>query len=239
MHREDGFFPVVRDDKAGKLYLEVKGDGQDFLLLDHIPYGLGSNDVGPGSRPAWAQGRVVHFSRFGNKILLIAPNLNYRSSAADAAERIAVKESFAPSRCCGACKVEAEENGRYLIDATDFFLRDAHGVAERMQATGQGNYKLDSSRSAITDENNKRTSPKNTEVDPDPRLCFGLAARKKVMCTLGNAVRCALSDAARACASSSRCWRRATRSAPELTRSSARAFIFFQVFFPATYSVPT
>ena len=162
MHREDGFFPVVRDDKAGKLYLEVKGDSQDFLLLDHIPYGLGSNDVGL-DRGQLGEGRVVHFSRFGNKILLIAPNLNYRSSASDAAERIAVKESFAESVLWGF-KVEAEENGRYLIDATDFFLRDAHGVAERMQATGQGNYKLDSSRCAITDENTKNF-PKNTEVE--------------------------------------------------------------------------
>jgi hypothetical protein len=162
MHREDGFFPVVRDDKAGKLYLEVKGDSQDFLLLDHLPYGLGSNDVGL-DRGQLGEGRVVHFSRFGNKILLIAPNLNYRSSAPDAAERIAVKESFAESVLWGF-KVEAEENGRYLIDATDFFLRDAHGVAERMQATGQGSYKLDSSRCAITDENTKNF-PKNTEVE--------------------------------------------------------------------------
>jgi len=162
MHREDGFFPVVRDDKAGKLYLEVKGDSQDFLLLDHIPYGLGSNDVGL-DRGQLGQGRVVHFSRFGNKILLIAPNLNYRSSAPDAAERIAVKESFAESVLWGF-KVEAEESGRYLIDATDFFLRDAHGVAERIQAAGQGNYKLDSSRCAITDENTKNF-PKNTEVE--------------------------------------------------------------------------
>ena len=162
MHREDGFYPVVRDDKAGKLYLEVKGDGRDFLLLDHLPYGLGSNDVGL-DRGQLGEGRVVHFSRFGNKILLIAPNLNYRSSAPDAAERIAVKESFAESVLWGF-KVEAEESGRYLIDATDFFLRDAHGVAERMQATGQGSYKLDSSRCAITDENTKNF-PKNTEVE--------------------------------------------------------------------------
>lgn len=162
MHREDGFFPMVRDDKAGKLYLEVKGDGQDFLLLDHLPYGLGSNDVGL-DRGQLGEGRVVHFSRFGNKILLIAPNLNYRSSAADTAERIAVKESFAESVLWGF-KIEAEERGKYLIDATDFFLRDAHGVAERIQTAGQGKYKLDSSRCAITDESTKNF-PKNTEVE--------------------------------------------------------------------------
>lgn len=167
MKREDGFFPVVRDDKAGKLYLEVAaldvpGNDHDFLLLDHLPYGLGSNDIGL-DRGQLGEGRVVHFSRFGNKILLIAPNLNYRSSAPDAAERIAVKESFAESVLWGF-KIEAEESGRYLIDATEFFLRDAHGVAERLQATGQGSYHLDASRSAITDESTKNF-PKNTEVE--------------------------------------------------------------------------
>jgi len=105
----------------------------------------------------------VHFSRIGGKVLLIAPNLTYRSSSAAAAERIAVKESFAESVLWGF-KVEAEENGRLLVDATDFFLRDAHGVAETVQATGQGSYRLDPSRSAITLDNTKNF-PKNTEVE--------------------------------------------------------------------------
>jgi hypothetical protein len=162
MQRLDGFYPLLRDNKAGKLYLEVPGNDQDFLLLDQLPYGLGSNDVGL-DRGQLGQGRVVHFSRVGDKILLIAPNLAYRSSAAEAAERIAVKESFAESVLWGF-KIEAEDNGHYLIDATDFFLRDAHGAGERLQGAGQGNYRLDASRSAITEENTKNF-PKNTEVE--------------------------------------------------------------------------
>ena len=162
LQRMDGFFPIFRDEKAGKLYLEVAADGKDFLLLDQLPYGLGSNDVGL-DRGQLGQGRVVHFAHTGGKILLIQPNLEYRSSAADPAERIAVKESFAESVLWGF-KVEAEDNGKFLIDATDFFLRDAHGAAESMQAAGQGTYKLDPSRSAITEENTKNF-PKNTEVE--------------------------------------------------------------------------
>ena len=162
LQRMDGFFPIFRDEKAGKLYLEVPADSKDFLLLDQLPYGLGSNDVGL-DRGQLGQGRVVHFTHTGGKILLIQPNLEYRSSAADPAERIAVKESFAESVLWGF-KVEAEDNGKFLIDATDFFLRDAHGAAESMQAAGQGSYKLDASRSAITEENTKNF-PKNTEVE--------------------------------------------------------------------------
>jgi hypothetical protein len=162
MQRVDGFYPMLRDDREGKLYLLVPGDNQDFLLLDQLPYGLGSNDVGL-DRGQLGEGRVVHFSRVGNKILLIEPNQRYRSSAQDAAERTAVTQSFAESVLWGF-KIEAEENGRYLIDATDFFLRDAHHAAERIQDAGQGSYKLDPSRCAITSENTKNF-PQNTEVE--------------------------------------------------------------------------
>jgi len=162
LDRKDGLFPLDWDAKAGKLYLEIPETEKDFLLLDQLPYGLGSNDVGL-DRGQLGQGRIVHFTRAGNKVLLIAPNLQYRSSSADAAERIAVKESFAESVLWGF-KVEAEDKGRLLIDATDFFLRDAHGVAERMQAAQQGTYKLDPNRCAITLDNT-RNFPKNTEVE--------------------------------------------------------------------------
>ncbi len=170
MDRKDGLFPLDWDAKAGKLYLEIpmssaemeSGTGKDFLLLDQLPYGLGSNDIGL-DRGQLGQGRIVHFSHVGGKVLLIAPNLRYRSSAPDAAERIAVTESFAESVLWGF-KVEAEDKNRLLVDATDFFLRDAHGVAERIQGSGQGSYRIDKDRSAITLDNTKNF-PKNTEVE--------------------------------------------------------------------------
>ena len=162
MEHKDGLFPYDWDAKNGKLYLEIPKTDEDFLLLDQLPYGIGSNDIGL-DRGQLGRGRVVHFTRAGNKVLLIQPNLEYRSSAADAAERIAVKESFAESVLWGF-KLEAEENGRLLVDATDFFLRDAHGVAERLGQTNQGTYHVDANRSAITLDNTKNF-PKNTEVE--------------------------------------------------------------------------
>jgi Met-zincin/Domain of unknown function (DUF5117) len=162
MERKDGFFPVDWDTKAGKLYLEIPRVDEDFLLLDQLPYGLGSNDVGL-DRGQLGQGRVVHFSQVGGKVLLIEPNLRYRSSAQDPGERLAVTQSFAESVLWGF-SIEAEENGRLLVDATGFFLRDAHGVSERLQETGQGAYKLDMSRSAVAMDNT-RAFPKNTEVE--------------------------------------------------------------------------
>ncbi|MBL8234817.1 MAG: zinc-dependent metalloprotease, partial [Bryobacterales bacterium] len=86
-----------------------------------------------------------------------------RAVSEDADERKAVRDSFAESVIWGFT-AEAEENGRVLVDATAFFLRDAHGVTERLQRARQGSYRLDASRSALYQERT-RNFPKNTEVE--------------------------------------------------------------------------
>ena len=54
----------------------------------------------------------------------------------------AVDESFAQS-ILWAGKIEAESEGRLLVDATDFLLRDAHEVAGRLKRTQQNDFQLD------------------------------------------------------------------------------------------------
>ncbi|HEV7499397.1 MAG TPA: zinc-dependent metalloprotease, partial [Vicinamibacteria bacterium] len=58
----------------------------------------------------------------------------------------------------------AETSGRLLVDATDFFLRDAHGVGPRLRDAQQGNYAVDPLRSALFLERTK-AFPRNTEVE--------------------------------------------------------------------------
>ena len=162
MKQMDGLFPLAWDEHSGKMYLQVKQFDKDFLFLNFLPYGLGSNDIGL-DRGKLGSARVVHFSRRGPRVLLVAPNLDYRSSSADPAEGMTVKQSFAESVLAGFT-VEAEENGAVLIDASKFFQQDAFGVAETLKANKQGDYKLDGERSAITLENTKNF-PQNTEVE--------------------------------------------------------------------------
>src|SRR5271167_2765429 len=158
----DGLFPIFWDTKTGHIYLQVSKFDQDFLFLPSLPYGLGSNDVGL-DRGKLGEGRLVHFSRIGAKVLLIQPNLEYRSSSPNPAERIAVKQSFAESVLAGF-KIEVEEKGSVLIDATDFFLADAFGVVQQLAASKQGAYKVDKDRSSIALEDTKNF-PLNTEVE--------------------------------------------------------------------------
>lgn len=162
-----GLLPLDWDAKAGALYLELprldaRGHSPDLLYIHSLPYGTGSNDLGL-DRGQTSEGVLVHFERVGPKVLLVQPNQDFRTSSADPAEQLAVRQSF-PSSILAGFKVAAEDpSGSVLIDATDFFLRDAHNVTEALARTQQGSYKVDPSRSAI-DLETTRAFPRNTEV---------------------------------------------------------------------------
>jgi len=177
----DGLFPIFWDAKTGHLYLQVNKVDQDFLFLPSLPYGLGSNDIGL-DRGRLGEGRLVHFSRVGARVLLIQPNLDYRSSSPNAAERIAVRQSFAESVLAGF-KIEIEEKGSVLIDATDFFLADAFGVIQQLTTAKQGAYKIDKDRSAIVLDDTKNF-PMNTEVESMLTFVTDKPADKSLVATV-------------------------------------------------------
>ncbi len=163
MRHLPGFLPMDWDAKTGKLYLEVPTPNEELLYTDSLPYGTGSNDLGL-DRGQTAPAHVVRFVRQGPKVLLVERNERLRTTASDAAERLATEQSF-PDSVLWGFKVEAESpDGGLLIDATDFFLRDVHGVGERLTELKQGSYKLDATRSAIAMDATQAFA-KNTEVE--------------------------------------------------------------------------
>jgi Met-zincin/Domain of unknown function (DUF5117) len=163
MKHLDGFLPLNWDAKAGKLYLEIPHLDTDILYSHSLPYGTGSNDLGL-DRGQVSEGQVVRFERTGPKVLLVQPNQAFRSTSNDAAEQLSVRQSFPESVLFGF-KVEAEDpSGAVLVDATDFYLRDAHNVAEILTRLKQGSFKLDASRSTIAPDAT-RAFPRNTEVE--------------------------------------------------------------------------
>jgi hypothetical protein len=157
-----GYFNLYWDAKAGKLWLEVDKWGAEFLYQSSLPAGMGSNDIGL-DRGQLGVTRIVRFERSGPKVLLIQSNLNYRAVSNDAEERRAVRDSFAESALWGFT-VAAEQGERVLLDATEFFLRDAHHVPETLRRTKQGSYKLDEKRCALYLPRTKNF-PLNTEVE--------------------------------------------------------------------------
>jgi hypothetical protein len=165
-----GYLPLDWDAHAGKLYLEIPhldaaGHSPDLIYTNSLPYGTGSNDLGL-DRGQVSEGVLLHFERSGPKLLLVQPNQAFRSSSSDPAEQLAVTQSF-PTSILWGFKIEAEDpSGAVLVDATAFFLHDAHRVTETLTALNQGSYRVDDTRSTIALDDTKGF-PKNTEVEAE------------------------------------------------------------------------
>ena len=162
MQKIDGFVPLYLNADDGKIYLEISRFNKEFLYQVSLPTGVGSNPIGL-DRGQLGNTKVVYFERAGNKILLVQPNYDYRALGNNAAEKRSVEESFAKSVIWGF-KVEAAEGDKILVDATNFLIRDAHGVAERLNRAKQGSFSFDETRSALYLPKTKGF-PKNTEVE--------------------------------------------------------------------------
>ena len=157
-----GYFPMYYEPATGHVFLEISRWNSDFLYVHSLPAGVGSNDIGL-DRGQIGGSQVLRFARYGPKVLLVEPNQSFRAVTHDAQERRAVEESFAQSVIWGFT-VEAQDGGSVLVDATSFFLRDAHHVPETLAKSTQGTYSLDPSRSAIYLDRT-RNFPRNTEVE--------------------------------------------------------------------------
>src|SRR5690349_4042366 len=162
MQKFPGFFPFYWDAKAGKIWLEIDKWNTEFLYVESLPAGIGSNDIGL-DRGQLGNSAIVRFDRSGPRVLLVAPNYNFRALSNNVDERLAVRDAFAESTLWGF-EVAAEEGDRVLVDATKFYLRDVHQVTQTLQRGQQGTYRFEESRSAFYLPNTKNF-PQNTEVE--------------------------------------------------------------------------
>lgn len=162
MEKREGFFSFYWDARGGKIWLEIDKWDTEFLYVDSLPAGIGSNDIGL-DRGRLGGTEVVKFQRNGPRVLLLAMNYGYRAISNDAAERKAVTDSFAQSVIWGF-DVAAEDGTKVLVDATNFYLRDAVDVVGTLRRTQQGQFRLDSTRCAFYLPRT-RNFPKNTEVE--------------------------------------------------------------------------
>ncbi|HEX7333339.1 MAG TPA: zinc-dependent metalloprotease [Pyrinomonadaceae bacterium] len=162
MEKFPGFFTFYWDANSGKIWLEIDKWNTEFLYVESLPAGIGSNDIGL-DRGQLGNSSIVRFDRTGPRVLLVAPNYGFRATSNNADERLAVKDAFAESTLWGF-EVAAEEGDRVLVDATNFYLRDVHQVTNRLQRGQQGTYRLEATRSAFYLPNTKNF-PQNTEVE--------------------------------------------------------------------------
>lgn len=162
MHAYQGFFDFYWDESQGKIWLQINNFDQEFLYINSLQAGVGSNDIGL-DRGQLGDKRLVKFIKIGPKVFLIQPNLKYRAISNNPEERVAVEEAFAQSILWGF-KVVARHKNSVLVDATEFLLRDSQGISQRLADTEQGHYTLDESRSAVYLPRTK-SFPDNSEFE--------------------------------------------------------------------------
>lgn len=168
--RMAGYFNIFWDEANGKMYWEIDKLDTEFLYAVSMASGLGSNPVGI-DRGQLAGTYILSAKRVGPRVLLVEPNYRYRADSANPLERQAVVDAFAPSVLWGF-DIAAASGDSILVDATDFFLRDARNVIGNIARRNQGTYTLDRSRSAFYLENTK-AFPDNIEVET--MLTYGSA----------------------------------------------------------------
>jgi hypothetical protein len=162
LDKKEGFYTFYTEEEKGKIYLEIDRLEEEFLYVNSLPAGVGSNDIGL-DRGQLGRTRIVEFRKAGNKILLVHKNYDFRAYSDNPAEVKSVKDAFAESVLWGF-EILSGEGNKYLIDATNFYLQDAHMVAEKLGFTRQGTYKADPARSAIYQPMTKNF-PLNTEIE--------------------------------------------------------------------------
>ncbi|WP_232802964.1 zinc-dependent metalloprotease [Gracilimonas amylolytica] len=160
--KTEGFFDYYYDEAKDQLWLEIDKLETEFIYVNSLTAGIGSNDIGL-DRGQLGDTRIVYFERRGPKVMMIQPNYGFRAETDNALEKKSVQEAFAKS-ILGGFEIAAEENGKVLIDLTPFLIQDAHGVTNSLRRSNQGSYSLDKNRSALYSEGTMNF-PKNTEFE--------------------------------------------------------------------------
>ena len=158
----DGYFDFYYEESSDKIYLKVKKLEEEFLYINSLASGVGSNDIGL-DRGQLGGERVVYFKKAGNKLLLVQPNLKFRANTDNASEKKSIEQAFAKSVLFGF-KIVEKRDENYIIDFTPFLMQDTHGVSERLKSRREGTYKIDASKSALALERTK-AFPENVEFE--------------------------------------------------------------------------
>lgn len=158
----EGFFDFYYEESTDKIFLKVEKLNEEFLYVNSLASGVGSNDIGL-DRGQLGNERLVYFQKAGNKLLLIQPNLKYRANTDNELERKSIEQAFAKSVLFGF-KILSEDEGNFIVDFTPFLMEDTHGVANRLKQRKEGTYKIDASKSALSLERTK-AFPENVEFE--------------------------------------------------------------------------
>jgi hypothetical protein len=162
LSKKEGFLNYYWDDNKGKLYLEISKLNHEILYVNYLSAGVGSNDIGL-DRGQIGGSRIIKFIKMGPKVLMVQPNYRFRAVSNNNEEVKSIEDAFAKSTLWGFTVV-AQSNSRYLLDASEFVLRDSHKISQRMTLRKQGSFKIDKKSSSF-DYLHSKNFPLNSELE--------------------------------------------------------------------------
>ena len=160
--KKEGFINYYWDDKKGKLYIEISKLNDEMLYVNYLSAGVGSNDIGL-DRGQIGGSRIVKFVKMGPKVLMVQPNYTFRAVSNNNEEVKSIEDAFAKSTLWGF-SIVAQSDSRYLLDASEFILRDSHKISQRLMQRKQGSFKVDKKSSSF-DNSNSKNFPLNSELE--------------------------------------------------------------------------
>ena len=160
--KKEGFLNYYWDNNKGRVYLEVKNLNQEMIYVNYLSAGVGSNDIGL-DRGQIGGTRIIKFIKMGPKILMVQPNYKYRAVSNNQEEVKSVEDAFAKSTLWGFTVIASDKN-KYLIDISDFVVRDSHRISQRLVQRKQGSFKIDKNSSSF-DNIKSKNFPLNSELE--------------------------------------------------------------------------
>src|SRR2546429_7327749 len=100
MQKSPGYFPFYWDAKAGKIWLEINRWDSEFLYVESLPAGIGSNDIGL-DRGQVGQSHILRFERTGPRGFLISLKEGFWAQRGNVVWRRAGTEAFGGIRLWG------------------------------------------------------------------------------------------------------------------------------------------
>jgi len=160
--KKEGFINYYWDGSKGKLYLEISKLEEELLYVNYLSAGVGSNDIGL-DRGQIGGSRIIKFVKMGPKVFMVQPNYTFRAVSNNSEEVKSIEDAFAKSTLWGF-SVVAQSGSRYLIDASEFIIKDSHRISQRLMQRKQGSFKVDKKSSSF-DNSNSKNFPFNSELE--------------------------------------------------------------------------
>ena len=177
LQKHGGFLPWYWDEKKGQILLELSPTSlsHEFLYFTALGSGIGSTEVF-ADRSSFSGNALCRFRRVGDQVLVMQENTGFSAQSGSKDLQQSVESSF-PTSVLASLKIEAQQDGTLLVDASHLFIRDAvdllsqlrrptriiGGVMVRNEGSGAG-WRLDESRSVI-DLDHSGSFPMNTEIE--------------------------------------------------------------------------